>query len=131
VNLNKKSKYGYKIGNSMLTKSFSAGKKVIYTFLSTMILSVLLMLVFTGCLADLPIKLNDKPDGSQVETSEAETTRDTNTDSASNTETAKDSGTIETEKAYANDFTLLDLEGNEVSLHDFEGKIVVLNFWAT
>jgi len=30
-----------------------------------------------------------------------------------------------------NDFTLLDLEGEEVSLSDFEGKIVVLNFWAT
>jgi len=30
-----------------------------------------------------------------------------------------------------NDFTLLDLKGEEVSLSDFEGKIVVLNFWAT
>jgi len=29
------------------------------------------------------------------------------------------------------DFTLLDLEGEEMSLSDFEGKIVVLNFWAT
>ena len=131
MKLDKKNKYNYKTGNSVLMKSFSSGKKVIYAFLGTMILSVLVMLVFTGCLADLPIKLNDKPDGSQVETSESETTQETGTESASNTETAKDSGTTETEKAYANDFTLLDLEGNEVSLHDFEGKIVVLNFWAT
>lgn len=29
------------------------------------------------------------------------------------------------------DFTLKDLEGNDVSLSDFEGKIVLLNFWAT
>lgn len=28
------------------------------------------------------------------------------------------------------DFTLKDLEGNEVSLSDYRGKIVVLNFWA-
>ncbi|GEM_PF-603418 len=127
----RKSKYGYKTGNSLPIKSLSTDKKVIYAVLSTMILSVLLMMVFTGCLSDLPIKLNDKSDESQVETSEAATTQDTGTESASNTETAKDSGATETEKAYANDFTLLDLEGNEVSLHDFEGKIVVLNFWAT
>lgn len=29
------------------------------------------------------------------------------------------------------DFTLKDLEGNDVSLSDYEGKIVLLNFWAT
>jgi Thiol-disulfide isomerase and thioredoxins len=34
-------------------------------------------------------------------------------------------------KDLAIDFTLKDLEGNDVSLSDFEGKIVLLNFWAT
>ncbi len=29
------------------------------------------------------------------------------------------------------DFTLDDLSGKEISLSDFKGKIVVLNFWAT
>ena len=29
------------------------------------------------------------------------------------------------------DFTLDDLDGNEISLSDFRGQIVVLNFWAT
>ncbi len=29
------------------------------------------------------------------------------------------------------DFTLMDLSGNELSLSDFNGKVVVLNFWAT
>jgi len=31
----------------------------------------------------------------------------------------------------SSDFTLKDLGGNEVSLSDFTGNIVVLNFWAT
>jgi len=30
----------------------------------------------------------------------------------------------------APDFTLNDLDGNEVSLSDFRGKVVFLNFWA-
>lgn len=29
------------------------------------------------------------------------------------------------------DFTLPDLEGNEVKLSDFKGKVILLNFWAT
>ena len=33
--------------------------------------------------------------------------------------------------ANAEDFTLLDLNNNKVSLSDFRGKVVVLNFWAT
>ncbi len=31
----------------------------------------------------------------------------------------------------APDFTLVDLEGNQVTLSDFRGKTVFLNFWAT
>ncbi len=31
----------------------------------------------------------------------------------------------------APDFTLLDMEGNQVKLSDFEGRMVFLNFWAT
>jgi len=34
-------------------------------------------------------------------------------------------------KSSDNDFTLGDLDGNEISLSDFNGKIIVLNFWAT
>jgi len=34
-------------------------------------------------------------------------------------------------EGYQNDFTLFNLEGEEVSLSDYEGKLVVLNFWAT
>ena len=35
-----------------------------------------------------------------------------------------------TEKILAPDFTVYDLDGNEVHLSDFVGKPVVLNFWA-
>ena len=31
----------------------------------------------------------------------------------------------------APDFTLLDIDGNERSLSDFKGKVVILDFWAT
>lgn len=31
----------------------------------------------------------------------------------------------------APDFSLLDLDGNTVTLSDFEGRVVILNFWAT
>ncbi len=31
----------------------------------------------------------------------------------------------------APDFTLKDLDGNDVSLHDYKGKIVIVDFWAT
>lgn len=34
------------------------------------------------------------------------------------------------EKIMAPDFTLKDLDGNEVKLSDYKGKIVILNFWA-
>jgi peroxiredoxin len=36
-----------------------------------------------------------------------------------------------TSESSAGDFTLTDLNGNELSLSEFNGKIVVLNFWAT
>ena len=36
-----------------------------------------------------------------------------------------------TEKILAPDFTVYDLDGNEVHLSDFVGKPVVLNFWAS
>lgn len=35
------------------------------------------------------------------------------------------------EKIPAPDFTVLDVEGNSVSLSDFFGKPIVINFWAT
>lgn len=37
----------------------------------------------------------------------------------------------ETELSEAPDFTIIDADGNDVSLSDFEGTPVVLNFWAS
>ena len=37
----------------------------------------------------------------------------------------------EPEKVHAPDFTVYDLEGNEVHLSDFIGKPIILNFWAS
>ena len=34
-------------------------------------------------------------------------------------------------KSTSGDFTLMDLDGNEISLSDFNGKVLILNFWAT
>jgi thiol-disulfide isomerase/thioredoxin len=31
----------------------------------------------------------------------------------------------------APDFTLKDLEGNDITLHEYRGRVVVLSFWAT
>lgn len=40
-------------------------------------------------------------------------------------------GNNQVEPKPAPPFTLQDLEGNEVSLEDYRGKVVVLDFWAT
>ncbi|MBU2563181.1 MAG: TlpA family protein disulfide reductase [Actinobacteria bacterium] len=34
-------------------------------------------------------------------------------------------------KSSYGDFTLMDLDGNEISLSDFNKKVLILNFWAT
>lgn len=38
---------------------------------------------------------------------------------------------VQKNENFAPDFTVTDYDGNEVSLSDFKGKPVVLNFWAT
>lgn len=40
-------------------------------------------------------------------------------------------GDGEEEKTFAPDFTVYDIEGNEVQLSDYFGKPIVLNFWAS
>ena len=45
--------------------------------------------------------------------------------------TEEPSDPAEEELSFAPDFTVFDREGNEISLSDFVGKPVVLNFWAS
>ena len=40
-------------------------------------------------------------------------------------------GTSSVSAQEAPDFTLTDLEGNKVSLSDFKGKVIIVDFWAT
>lgn len=40
-------------------------------------------------------------------------------------------GTSTVEAQEAPDFTLVDVKGENVSLSDFKGKVIILNFWAT
>ena len=47
------------------------------------------------------------------------------------TPTSSDNANADANKVVAPDFTVYDLEGNEVHLSDFIGKPVVLNFWAS
>jgi thiol-disulfide isomerase/thioredoxin len=44
---------------------------------------------------------------------------------------AGDNGQPEKQYPQAPDFTLNDLDGNAVSLTDFRGKVVIIDFWAT
>ncbi|MDO4293260.1 MAG: TlpA disulfide reductase family protein [Eubacteriales bacterium] len=57
------------------------------------------------------------------------------TDTDSSAEAAASSGTQEDTRedagAQAPDFTVYDIDGNAVRLSDYEGKPVVLNFWAS
>jgi peroxiredoxin len=79
---------------------------------------------------------SDNPEGSvTVPDNTGTADKDSNWDdggssgNAGNTDTDDGGGTDE-DVIMVPDFTLRDLDGNEVSLSDYRGKIVVLNFWA-
>lgn len=51
--------------------------------------------------------------------------------SASSTKSSEQSSGSSEDKAYSNDFALLDYDNNKISLSDFKGKLVVVNFFGT
>lgn len=57
-----------------------------------------------------------------------ESNTNNNIDEITETQTTQD---METDKILAPDFELKDLDGNTITLSDYVGKIVVLNFWAS
>ncbi|MBC8387065.1 MAG: TlpA family protein disulfide reductase [Actinobacteria bacterium] len=101
-----------------------------------MILSMLLF-IFAGCkdssiTADIEEGIDEAgvTDESKVESREEEVEEDLKADDESEDNSNDEEASLD-EDEYVNDFTLLDLDNNEVSLSDFKGKIVVINFWAT
>lgn len=83
---------------------------------SLVFLSLILVLVlaFTGC----------APQDEPAETSES-------IESNGQTDSAEPSESVEDPYNKVIPFELPDLEGNMVSIADFEGKFVLINFWAT
>jgi len=122
-------------------------RKRAYLFVISPIMLMMLTLIFlfalTGCCINLPFKLTYTGTESAAEETAGEDTFEEDTSSYEETgfdesseeeEDSKDTGEekiAETDVQYENDFTLLGLDKNEVSLHDFKGKLIVLNFWAT
>ena len=115
--------------------------------ISILILSILLF-IFAGCkdasiTADIEEEIDEagvidesEVEGKKEEIAEEDLKADDENEDSSNggevfldeDETAEEE---DKEDEYVNDFTLLDLDNNEVSLSDFKGKIVVINFWST
>ncbi|MDQ2084954.1 TlpA disulfide reductase family protein [Herbivorax sp. ANBcel31] len=66
-------------------------------------------------------------------TTDGEDERDTDEDlMVENEDVSIDEGEgVDSDRVEAIDFTLTDFDGNEVSLSDYRGKMVILNFWAS
>jgi peroxiredoxin len=78
-----------------------------------------------GAKDDEPSRQNTSDDGQTQQQPGSEQDRQ-KTDSDGQSQ----KGSTDDAKIMAPDFTLKDLDGNEVSLTDYRGKIVILNFWA-
>ncbi len=125
-----------------IKKSFSR-----LNFLAVFIIAVALIVAFSGCCISIPAKFVSRAISAAEETvqtgdsADKETAANLDEDAAAETsaqvtestsagqETAPE--TSDAVAAYSNDFTLYDMDKNKVSMHDYKGKIVVLNFWAT
>lgn len=75
---------------------------------------------------------NYQPNTLLVEENTSNTTADESTPNTESTESTNQPETSSSEnKNLAPNFTVYDLEGNEVNLTDFFGKPIILNFWAS
>ena len=74
---------------------------------------------------------NDTGDEAIVENESEGTDGDSTVPVDANDTESRDTEASDEYRIIVPDFTLKDLDGNDVSLSDYSGKIVVLNFWAT
>lgn len=104
---------------------------------------IVIVFVFIMCVSALLYnKLGKNVDRQQLITqeenagdSDAAATSDTETPATSDTEyiatSSEENNPADEEKMLAPDFTVYDINGNEVHLTDYIGKPIVLNFWAS
>ena len=79
---------------------------------------------------DTPSEESTKQDTSQETSSEDSNNGNTSSETGSENK-SHDTSAKEPELTLAPDFTVYDLEGNEVHLTDFFGKPIIVNFWAS
>lgn len=101
-----------------------------FVFLPVFIIVITLIFAFSGCCISIPLKLASSAASAVTQAEEAGQNTG-NTSSAEETTTGATAAVNGEKVVYKNDFTLYDLDKNKVSMHDYAGKIVVLNFWAT
>jgi len=112
-----------------------------YGIFSVTTIIIAMIITFSSCCSMLlPVSQSTSSESSQAAVISEEKQEDSSTTEEETTTTEKDDGTGQTDniesddskpEGYENDFTLNNLNGEKVSLSDFAGKIVVLNFWAT
>jgi len=117
-------------------------KVILNTRAMVLILAIALLasiIVLSGCGAGIVSSGNSAGSGTDQnsvnETTAVETEQTGQTTAGDNNDDANQSGSSDSPEGYLLpdefDFTLPDLSGKEVTLSLLEGKIVVLNFWAT
>ena len=110
-------------------------EKIIISVMIFLVLSALLF-TFTSCKSDYRKALDGESetvsDESIVDIIVGTDSSNTSDQAATSEKETETTATAAESKAdYSNDFTLYDQDKNLVSMHDYKGKIVVLNFWAT
>lgn len=101
--------------------------------------TIILIIVFVGLMIGTSVlytSLNEKfkPDALSLNQETASQNNSNNGNATSETDSenkSDDASATEPELTLAPNFTVYDLEGNEVHLTDFFGKPIIVNFWAS
>ena len=95
------------------------------------VLALLLVVLMAGA-TTLYNKLGSEYAPEQLATQESPVAAETEPAAANqDIDSAGETEATEPEPVQAPDFTVVDLDGNEIKLSDFFGKPIVLNFWAS